>query len=164
MVYIRQKAVSGKRYYQVVQSYRDEEGRPRQEVLCHLGVHSSIEEAIEHEKRSITARLREANKLRNMDHLMKEAHKNSGGQALSKAYIAGRQREWQQEKSQDGSLYEAHYERWKRYMKRYSPEWSPRVDWHYQQLICMLIPWEEARAKKHQAKLKKLLEIKQKYF
>ena len=33
-------------YFQLVRSYRNEEGQPRQEVLVHLGVHETPEAAI----------------------------------------------------------------------------------------------------------------------
>ena len=34
-------------YFQLVRSYRNEEGQPRQEVLVHLGVHQRPEDALE---------------------------------------------------------------------------------------------------------------------
>ncbi len=46
---MRHKVVKGKRYYQLVRNYR-EEGKHRQEVICHLGVHDSLDSAIEEEK------------------------------------------------------------------------------------------------------------------
>jgi hypothetical protein len=33
-------------YFQLVRSYRNEEGKPRQEVLVHLGVHETSEAAL----------------------------------------------------------------------------------------------------------------------
>jgi hypothetical protein len=33
-------------YFQLVRSYRNEEGKPRQEVLVHLGVHERPENAL----------------------------------------------------------------------------------------------------------------------
>jgi hypothetical protein len=33
-------------YFQLVRSYRNEEGKPRQEVLVHLGVHETPEAAL----------------------------------------------------------------------------------------------------------------------
>jgi DNA-binding XRE family transcriptional regulator len=51
--------MGGKHYYQLVRNYR-EGGKHRQEVLCHLGVHDSIEAAI-------------ADKQRQVDHHEKEA-------------------------------------------------------------------------------------------
>ena len=32
-------------YFQLVRSYRNEEGKPRQEVLVHLGIHETPEDA-----------------------------------------------------------------------------------------------------------------------
>ena len=33
-------------YFQLVRSYRNEEGQPRQEVLVHLGIHETPEDAL----------------------------------------------------------------------------------------------------------------------
>ena len=33
-------------YFQLVRSFRNEEGQPRQEVLVHLGVHQTSEDAL----------------------------------------------------------------------------------------------------------------------
>ena len=33
-------------YFQLVRSYRNEEGKPRQEMLVHLGVHETTEAAL----------------------------------------------------------------------------------------------------------------------
>jgi hypothetical protein len=33
-------------YFQLVRSYRNEDGDPRQEVLVHLGVHETLEAAL----------------------------------------------------------------------------------------------------------------------
>ena len=45
MAFVRRKKMHGKHYYQLVRNYR-EGGKHRQKVLCHLGVHDSIEAAI----------------------------------------------------------------------------------------------------------------------
>lgn len=45
MAFIRSKTVGGKKYYQLVQNYRDA-GRHRQKVLCHLGINDNFEGAI----------------------------------------------------------------------------------------------------------------------
>jgi hypothetical protein len=59
MVFVRRKKMHGKHYYQLVRNYR-EAGKHRQKVLCHLGVHDSIEAAI-------------ADTQRQVDHYEKEA-------------------------------------------------------------------------------------------
>ena len=46
MAFVRYKTVKGKKYYQVVRNYR-EDGKHKQEVLCHLGAYRSLEEAID---------------------------------------------------------------------------------------------------------------------
>jgi len=56
MVFVRYKTVKGHRYYQLVRNYR-EDGNHRQEVLCHLGPHDSIDAAIEAERRRIAPEL-----------------------------------------------------------------------------------------------------------
>ena len=47
MAFVRDKVVNGKTYYQLVENRRVF-GKHRQEVLCHLGKHPSVETAIEH--------------------------------------------------------------------------------------------------------------------
>jgi hypothetical protein len=42
----RRKRVHQYEYYQAVRNYRDGDGKHRQEVFCHLGVHGSLEVAI----------------------------------------------------------------------------------------------------------------------
>jgi hypothetical protein len=52
MPFIRYKTVKGRRYYQLVRNYR-EAGVHRQQVICHLGPHESIDAAIEAEHQRI---------------------------------------------------------------------------------------------------------------
>ena len=59
MPFVRYKMVKGRRYYQLVRNYR-ENGKHRQQMLCHLGQHKSLDEAIDHEQRAIATHLREA--------------------------------------------------------------------------------------------------------
>jgi hypothetical protein len=56
IAFLRYKTVKGHRYYQLVRNYR-EDGVHRQEVLCHLGPHDSIDAAIAAERRRIAPRL-----------------------------------------------------------------------------------------------------------
>jgi hypothetical protein len=49
MAFVRHKTVKGKKYYQYVRNYR-EGGKHKQEVLCHLGPHESLAEAVDYEK------------------------------------------------------------------------------------------------------------------
>ena len=51
---MRRKKVQGKHYYQLVRNYR-ERGKHRQEILCHLGVHGSIEAAIQEAKQKVAS-------------------------------------------------------------------------------------------------------------
>jgi hypothetical protein len=60
VAFIRPKHVHGHTYYQVVRNYRDRDGRHRQQVLCHLGVHSSLEAAIDAERTKVKAHRRAA--------------------------------------------------------------------------------------------------------
>jgi hypothetical protein len=53
LAFVRRKKMHGKHYYQLVHNYRVG-GRHRQKVLCHLGVHESIEGAIEGAKQQVT--------------------------------------------------------------------------------------------------------------
>ncbi len=53
MAFIRRKKVHGHNYYQAVRNYRDKNGKHRQEVLCHLGVHSSLDAAIDAKRKRV---------------------------------------------------------------------------------------------------------------
>lgn len=57
MAFVRYKTVKGRRYYQLVRNYR-EDGKHRQRVLCHLGQHESLDEAIKHERSTASDHLR----------------------------------------------------------------------------------------------------------
>ena len=46
MAFIRRKKINGHYYYQAVRNYRDDAGKHRQELLCHLGKHKSLDAAI----------------------------------------------------------------------------------------------------------------------
>ena len=46
MAFIPRKKVHGYEYYQAVRNYRESNGKHRQEVLCHLGKHDSLDAAI----------------------------------------------------------------------------------------------------------------------
>jgi hypothetical protein len=45
-IYVRRIRSRKHDYFQLVRSYRNEEGRPRQEVLVHLGEHKTPEAAL----------------------------------------------------------------------------------------------------------------------
>ena len=46
-IYVRRVKSRGRGpYFQLVRSYRNEEGKPRQEVLVHLGIHEAPEGAL----------------------------------------------------------------------------------------------------------------------
>jgi hypothetical protein len=60
VAFIRPKQVHGHTYYQAVRNYRDRDGKHRQQVLCHLGVHSSLEAAIDAERTKVKAYRRSA--------------------------------------------------------------------------------------------------------
>ncbi len=53
MAFVRYKTVKGRKYYQLVRNYR-EGGKHRQQVLCHLGQHRSLDEAIDYEKSMVS--------------------------------------------------------------------------------------------------------------
>jgi hypothetical protein len=71
MAFVRYKIVKGRKYYQVVRNYR-ENGKHRQQVLCHLGQHRSLDAAIDYEKRMVSTHLR------SVDTLEKEAESTEG--------------------------------------------------------------------------------------
>jgi hypothetical protein len=46
-IYVRRMKSRGRGpYFQLVRSFRNEEGKPRQEVLVHLGIHETPEDAL----------------------------------------------------------------------------------------------------------------------
>jgi hypothetical protein len=57
VAFIRRKKMRGYEYHQVVRNYRDEDGKHRQEVLDHLGVHDSIEAAIAFRRKKVASHL-----------------------------------------------------------------------------------------------------------
>ncbi len=59
MAFVRYKTVKGNKYYQYVRNYR-EGGRHKQEVLCHLGPHDSLDGAIDYESQMMSLSLSEA--------------------------------------------------------------------------------------------------------
>src|SRR5215213_5468772 len=59
MVFVRRKKKHGKHYYQLVRNDRVG-GKHRQKVLCHLGVHDSIEAAIADTQRQVDHHEKEA--------------------------------------------------------------------------------------------------------
>src|SRR5215203_3393767 len=59
MVFVRRKKMHGKHYYQLVRNDRVA-GKHRQQVLCHLGVHDSIQAAIADTQRQVAHYEKEA--------------------------------------------------------------------------------------------------------
>ena len=57
MAFVRDKMVKGRKYHYLVQSSR-ENGKHRQQVLCYLGQHKSLDEAIDYEKDVVSRLLR----------------------------------------------------------------------------------------------------------
>jgi hypothetical protein len=161
MAFIRYTTVEDKRYYQVVRSYR-EGGKPRQKVLCHLGVHDSLERAIEHEKRKEAAQRSAAAALRKKAKQIYDAGA-AGSRPFSEAYINARQEEWRGEETNNDSYYDARYLRQKRWIQGYFTEWKPAMDFQDFLLILELIRRKENLGKSHRAKLNKLTEIQQRY-
>ncbi len=63
-MYIREKRNGGSSYYQVVESSRVE-GKPRQRVILHLGVHSTLKEARTELKRELSKARSEMQRISN---------------------------------------------------------------------------------------------------
>ena len=49
--FVRAKQVGDYTYFQVVRSYRDVDGKVKQQMICHLGAVDSVSSAIDREKR-----------------------------------------------------------------------------------------------------------------
>ena len=161
MAFVRYKEVNGKRYYQLVRNYR-ERGKHRQEVLCHLGVHDSLEKAIEHETRKEAAQRNEVAALRKRAKQIYDTTA-AGRKTLSEAQIAAIRQEWREEEAHNDSFYDARYEKVKRWLQLYLPEWEPGVDFEHFLLVLEVLRRKEDLGKKHRAKLNKLREIQRKY-
>ncbi len=54
MAFVRYKVVNGRKYYQLVRNYR-EGGKHKQQMLCHLGLHESLEAAIESQRQKVAS-------------------------------------------------------------------------------------------------------------
>lgn len=157
MAFIRYTTVEGKRYYQVVRSYR-EGGKPRQEVLCHLGVHDSLEKAIEHRRREIDVQRKVISNLRTIFYLRT-------GQILrkipSQAELERRRQGIGERLAADAVdlLLFAPHERYEEERKRI----DKIKDLDFENEIRAHIRQKDELVKVHQAKLNKLIEIQQSY-
>jgi hypothetical protein len=78
-IYVRKvKSRGGGPYFQLVRSYRNEEGQPRQEVLVHLGVHETPEAAMSAWPKEV-AHLRRIGRDRQADDLQKRGGEHGAG-------------------------------------------------------------------------------------
>jgi hypothetical protein len=148
-VFVRRKKVKGNTYYQLVRNYR-EDGKHKQQFLCHLGRYKSLEAAIaaerelaERHERAAATHLEEAQYFKELClQEYAEELEEMGGDFPSRRQVYlrwGPAWVWQDE---DGlaSLIDAH---------------------HYHRNI---VREEKKRAATHRKKLNKFLECKRKYF
>ena len=63
VAFIRCKKVHGHAYHQVVRNYRDGDGKHRQEVLDHLGVHDTIEATLTYRRMKVASHREQAKAL-----------------------------------------------------------------------------------------------------
>jgi hypothetical protein len=79
VAFIRRKKVHEYEYYQVVRNYRGRDGKHRQEVLCHLGVHSSLESAIAAAREKVKVHREEAAQHRRHANAIRATHQKHFG-------------------------------------------------------------------------------------
>ena len=153
MAFVRHKTVKGKRYYQLVRNYR-EEGKHRQEVICHLGVHASLDTAIEVEKRIVADKVARDERAKSAWHeravdARRNVWRSMGGGILSEQEARLRWQEWWHRAETDPLDEEDEDERLILFWNLEYHEAKKRAE-HY-----------EALARSRPAKLNKLLRIRE---
>jgi DNA-binding XRE family transcriptional regulator len=170
MAFVRRKKKHGKHYYQLVRNDRVA-GKHRQKVLCHLGVHDSIEAAIADAQRQVV-------------HYEKEA-------ALKEEEAHRKEAEWKDIYGDDVEILDARQVRFKlnrlrwnnpRYMiPHYTPDYYDEPEWDQmeedwemdKQEVELSIAyhdamrdaeWYRVHTTRTRDRLDKLLECQQKYF
>jgi hypothetical protein len=117
-VFVRRKKVNGNTYYQLVRNYR-EDGKHRQQVLCHLGRYKSIEAAIAGERELAEEQEREASLALEVAQLIKDDCLRDYAEELDGTFPASRQQA---------------YFRWIAFWKEYRQEyWRPYYRWVHSQ-------------------------------
>jgi hypothetical protein len=151
-VFVRRKQVKGNTYYQLVRNYR-EDGKHRQQVLCHLGRYKSLEAAIATERELAEHHDRQSSLLSEDAQLAKDRCLEEHAELLSGDLPSRRQA----------------YSRWRAVWN--TPQWTSLEDEvYFRDLVyeyhdCR----EEARREKkraatHRTRLNKFLECQRKYF
>jgi hypothetical protein len=189
-MFVRHKRVRGNTYYQLVRNYR-EDGKHRQQVLCHLGPHKSLEAAIAAERELAEHHEREASSWAaaaqvTKDFGLEEYAEEFGRDFPSRQQAHLRWRKFYKEYNQE---YWRPYDRWENSQRRLpeSQKFLPEEtdEWHERQQ-----PWKERAnvenflrdlvyehheekdqahrhrqwAAAHKERLNKFLECKRKYF
>jgi hypothetical protein len=166
MAFVRRKKMHGKHYYQLVRNYR-EGGRHRQQVLCHLGIHDSVEGAIEGARRR-AAHYRDAaaDKYKEADLVRRELQAN--GHAVEGIYNIHSRREARE------AVQELRWVEPIRYYYRDEEEWErDKEEWDADMRVAQRrLDYQEAlrdaehnerRRSQQRERLNKLLECQQKY-
>jgi hypothetical protein len=171
MAFVRQKTVGRHRYYQVVRNYR-EEGQHKQEMLCHLGPHSSVEAAIaevtkeaEHNKEKVAEYRERSQEAKN--HVLDTYGPVMGGEIPSKEEVGPRwrelcyERQWEYQLRDSSSLDGEAKERWQ-------AEWITECLMYeaiftYHTLLDMAADYNK-RASVNRMRLNKLVAVSEKYF
>jgi hypothetical protein len=151
-VFVRRKKVKGNTYYQLVRNYR-EDGKHKQQFLCHLGRYKSLEAAIvaerelaEHHERAAATHSEEAQYFKKvcLEEYAEEIEEMGGHfPSRRQAYLRWRAfpggHTWQEEYELYSLIDEHHYHR-------------------------NIVRLEEKRAAAHRTQLNKFLECQRKYF
>ena len=158
MAFVRSKKVNGKEYFQVVRNYR-EGGKHKQEMIHHLGPHSTVEEAIEHSRHQLESYLRMA------AYFEEEA-------VITKEYLLdfyGIQIEVDHQEffhSGDDLLdtWDALGEEVRRVYQKFLEEFGPLEGFVDYEQAKRAVELNKQQADFHRTKLQERLEIKEKYF
>jgi|SRR5215204_680319 len=171
MAFIRQKRVGRHRYYQVVRNYR-EEGKHKQETLCHLGRYSSLEEAIDEVSKEVRRTEEKAAESRERsqeakEHLLDTYGAELGYKIPSKDEVLPRwrdlcyERQWEyrlaDSYSLDGEAKEHRQAEWITECRMYEALFT------YHTLLDLAVDYDKM-ASVNRMRLNKLVAISQKYF
>ena len=163
-MFVRPKKVKGNTYYQLVRSFR-EDGKVKQQMLCHLGRYKSLEAAIaterelaEQHERAAATHSREAQYVKEccLEEYAEEIEEMGGDfpsrrQAhLRWRTLPGAQAYLRQRTISGGPAWQDTY------------EWASLIDEHHYHRN--IVRQEKKRAATHRKNLNKFLECKRKYF
>jgi hypothetical protein len=169
VAFIRPKQVHGYTYYQAVRNYRDRDGKHRQQVLCHLGVHSSLEAAIDAKRTKVKAHRRYAVLRRMNAKVLRDEILDLHGWEFVDGELPSRE-EASQGVGLWGEQWEAYFDPKNHYARKHIDIEEVEIlgemyrACFYYYLIMGQARLEDRRADAHQEKLDKLNQVQREYF